>query len=103
MLPGGGIDRGESAIEAGMREAMEETACRLINVREHGSFVSTQEGWPDHITVVVGETTDAPKADGNELLEATFFPLGALPANLSDASRRRVIEIRDGLPPAADW
>lgn len=103
MLPGGGVDRHENAVEAGVREVREETGCALVNVREHGLFVSTQEGWPDHITVVVGETSSAPMADGNEILEARFFPLDALPANLSPASLRRVTEVRDGLPPADAW
>jgi 8-oxo-dGTP pyrophosphatase MutT (NUDIX family) len=103
MLPGGGVDRGETAIQGGIREVREETGCTLVNTREHGLFISNAEGWPDHITVVVGETSDHPKADGRELLEATFFPLDALPTNVSPASLRRIIEVRDNLPPAAQW
>ncbi|MFN3475032.1 MAG: NUDIX domain-containing protein [Blastomonas sp.] len=103
MLPGGGVDRHENAIEAGVREVREETGCALVNVREHGLFVSTQEGWPDYITVVVGETSSTPLADGREILEASFFPLNALPANLSPASLRRVTEVRDALLPADVW
>ncbi|MDM7957212.1 NUDIX domain-containing protein [Blastomonas sp.] len=103
MLPGGGIDRRERAMEAGAREVREETGCILTDMREHGQFVATSEGWPDHITVVVGQTTSAPVADGKELLEARFFPLNALPANLSPASLRGVKEVRDGLPPADAW
>lgn len=103
MLPGGGIDRGETAVAAGIREVREESGCALVNVREHGLFISRTEGWPNHITVVVGETRDTPRADGRELLEATFFPLEALPDNVSAASLRRIIEVRDGLPPADNW
>lgn len=103
MLPGGGRDRGETAIEAGIREVLEEAGCRITDVREHGCFVSHAEGWPNEITLIVGQTTDEPRADGRELLEARFFPLDALPSTLTDASRRRIIEVRDGLPPAADW
>lgn len=103
MLPGGGVDRGETDVQAGIREVREETGCRLNDVREHGAFISNNEGWPDHITVVVGTTTDTPLADGRELLEATFFPLDALPANVSAASLRRLIEVRDSLPPADTW
>lgn len=103
MLPGGGIDRGETTIAAAIREVREETGCTLINVRVHGVFISTAEGWSNHITVVVGETADDPQADERELLEASFFPLDALPANTSPASLRRIIEVRDGLAPAAGW
>ncbi|WP_017671207.1 NUDIX domain-containing protein [Blastomonas sp. AAP53] len=103
MLPGGGVDRRETPVEAGVREVREETGCTLAEVREHGLFISTSEGWPDHITVVVGTTTDTPVADGRELLEANFFPLGALPDTVSPASLRRILEVRDGQPPASAW
>ncbi len=103
MLPGGGVGRKETALEAGIREALEETGCRLDKVRVHGEFLSNSEGFPDHITVIVGETRDDPRPDAGELLEARFFPLDALPDALTAASRRRVIEIRDGLPPPGEW
>jgi 8-oxo-dGTP pyrophosphatase MutT (NUDIX family) len=103
MLPGGGVGRKETVLAAGIREALEETGCRLDNVYVHGDFVSNSEGFPDHITVIVGETRDDPMPDAGELLEARFFPLDALPDALTDASRRRIIEIRDGLPPSGEW
>ncbi len=103
MLPGGGVGRGETALQAGIREVLEETGCRLADAREHGTFLSRNEGFPDEITIITGTTQDEPKADRGELLEARFFPLHALPDALTDASRRRVIEIRDGLPPSDAW
>lgn len=103
MLPGGGVGRGETALQAGAREVMEETGCRLENPREHGSFLSRNEGFHDEITIVIGSTSDEPRADRGELLEARFFPLHDLPDALTEASRRRVIEVRDGLPPSGQW
>lgn len=103
MIPGGGVGRGETPLEAGVREVLEETGCRVENAREHGHFMSHHEGFPDHITIIVGETCDDPVADAGELLEARFFPLDDLPEMLADASRRRIIELRDGLPPSATW
>lgn len=103
MLPGGGVGRKETPLAAGLREVLEETGCRLENVRVHGDFVSTLQGFTDHITIIVGETGDDPRADGIELIDARFFPLEALPGALADASRRRIVEVRDGLPPADSW
>lgn len=103
MLPGGGVGRGETALQAGVREVLEETDCRLRDMREHGTFLSRHEGYPDKITIIVGTTSDEPKAAAGELLEARFFPLDALPDALIDASRRRVVEVRDGLPPSGEW
>jgi 8-oxo-dGTP pyrophosphatase MutT (NUDIX family) len=103
MLPGGGVKRGESPINAALREVREETGCTLLQPRIHGDFLTRAEGWSDHVTVVVGQTLDHPVPDGRELIEASFFPLHGLPANVSAASLRRIVEIRDGLGPSGRW
>lgn len=103
MLPGGGIGRTETVFQAADREVMEETGCRLGSVRVHGQFVTHHQGWPDYITVVIGETEDEPCADGREIVEASFHPLAALPPNMAAGSGRRVIEVRDGLRAADGW
>lgn len=103
MLPGGGIGRGETAFAAAVRELLEETGCALSGLRVHGEFWSTAEGARNHITVVSGTAQGIPRVDGREIIEAAFVPLDPLPANIAPASRRRLIEVRDGLPPATDW
>lgn len=103
MLPGGGINRSEAALAAAARELREETGCVLSEPRIHGEFLSTAEGARNRITVVTGIASGTPRVDGREILEAAFLPLDALPANIAPATLRRVIEIRDGLPPASSW
>lgn len=103
MLPGGGIRRDESAIAAAERELLEETGCVLSRPRVHGEFWSTAEGARNHITVVSGTALGIPRVDGREIIEAAFVPFDPLPANVAPASRRRLMEVRDGLPAAADW
>lgn len=103
MLPGGGIHRGETALEAAVRELHEETGCVLGDARIHGTFFSTAEGARNEITVVVGTASGTPKVDGREILEAAFIPLDPLPANIAPATLRRVIEVRDGKAPAGEW
>jgi ADP-ribose pyrophosphatase YjhB (NUDIX family) len=103
MLPGGGIHRGESVAAAAERELREETGCTLSDPRIHGAFFSSAEGARNHITVVAGAASGTPRVDGREILEAAFVPLHPLPANIAPATLRRLIEVRDGLPPAADW
>ncbi len=103
MLPGGGIHRGESVLAAAIRELREETGCTLSDPRIHGAFFSSAEGARNQITVVTGTASGEPRVDGREIIEAAFVPLDPLPGNLAPATRRRVIEVRDGLPPADHW
>ena len=90
-------------LAAAERELREETGCRLGNARIHGEFFSAAEGARNHVTVVTGTASGEPCVDGREIIEAAFVPLDLLPANIAPASLRRLIEVRDGLPPAAEW
>ncbi|GGB68630.1 NUDIX domain-containing protein [Blastomonas aquatica] len=103
MLPGGGIHRGETVMAAAVRELREEAGCVLGAPCIHGEFFSSAEGARNHITVVTGSASGYPKADGREILEAAFVPLDALPGNIAPATLRRLIEVRDHLPPADSW
>lgn len=103
MLPGGGIHRGESVLAAAERELREETGCKLSEARIHAEFFSSAEGARNHITVVTGTASGEPRVDGREIIEAAYIPLDPLPANIAPATQRRLIEIRDGLPPADAW
>lgn len=104
MLPGGGVGRDEDAAVAAAREVFEETGIRVGALRLHGQFIDTRRGARNHISIFTGpaERSD-PVVDGREIIEASWHPIDALPVNVSIASRARIIEVRDGLPPAADW
>ena len=107
MLPGGGFRPPEDPAAAAEREVREETGVAVSGaMRLHGVFVDQTHGARNHIHVFVGDAADnaMPRADGTEIAEAGWFPLNALPANLSASSGRRIIEVRDGLPaPLPDW
>ncbi|HMT00860.1 MAG TPA: NUDIX domain-containing protein [Candidatus Absconditabacterales bacterium] len=42
MIPGGGVDEGETKEEAAYRESMEETGCEIVNLRYLGQIVENR-------------------------------------------------------------
>lgn len=104
MLPGGGMRRGEDAAEAAAREVLEETGVALATVRLHGEFLDTARGARNHISIFTGEGTGEPRCDGREIVAAEWHSLDALPGSTASGSLNRIVEVRDGLPPAgSDW
>ena len=107
-LPGGGIDPGESAPAAMAREFREEAEIVVApetSLRLHGFFLNPGAMRRDHIAVYVvpAFTVTGPKQPDREIAEAGFFPLDALPADTTRATRARLAEIRGGQPPAELW
>lgn len=101
-LPGGAIGRTEDAATAATRELEEEAAVRslvppdLFQVYRHGSR--------SHVALYVTHTiahvgTIQPNW---EIAEAAMFPLSALPAGATPATRRRIEELDTGVR-ATDW
>jgi 8-oxo-dGTP pyrophosphatase MutT (NUDIX family) len=83
MLPGGGLKRGEDALVAACRELFEETACRIDSAVLISAVTEKLHGTDNDVRVVVGWTTDTPRPDGREIIEAGFFALESLPPNLA--------------------
>ncbi|MGO4386478.1 NUDIX domain-containing protein [Microvirga sp. 2YAF29] len=105
-LPGGGVETGETALDALIRELREE-ACISIDgpPRLTGIFFNRRTSPRDHVLVyVIREFTvlEAKQPD-REIAEAGFFPLANLPEGTTAATRRRLAEILDGEPLSATW
>jgi ADP-ribose pyrophosphatase YjhB (NUDIX family) len=82
-LPGGGVARGEAPIAAATRELAEETACTLTHAVEVAVFRKRLHGATNVVHVIVGRTSDTPRADGREIVAARWFALTALPHELN--------------------
>jgi 8-oxo-dGTP pyrophosphatase MutT (NUDIX family) len=107
-LPGGGVEPGETAVEAMTREFREETGIVLDACAApvlHGFYFNDRASRRDHVALYVARafTVPVPKRPDREIAEAAFFPLDALPPETTPATRARLVEIRDGVPPAATW
>lgn len=83
MLPGGGVDRGEDPLAAGIRELVEETGCGLSDPMLFGQVDEPLYGTTNRVHLITGTATGTVQGDGREVIAATFFALDALPDDLS--------------------
>lgn len=94
-MPGGGMEHGETALEALTKELREEgnlvmtEAPELVQV-----YYNRKTSKRDHVLfyrVTVEQT--APRLPDREIAERGFFPLDALPEEITDATLRRLKEL----------
>jgi ADP-ribose pyrophosphatase YjhB (NUDIX family) len=105
-LPGGGVETGETALDALGRELREE-ACIAIGAPPElvGVFFNNKVSRRDHVLVYLVRdfTVLGPKQPDREIAEAGFFPLDRLPEKTTSATRQRLAEVLDGKPRLPTW
>jgi ADP-ribose pyrophosphatase YjhB (NUDIX family) len=113
-FPGGGVEVGETCVEALRRELKEALRRELKEEARiaiegppvlHGLFFNTQSSRRDHVAAyvvrsfrVLGE-----RPPDWEIAEARFFPRTALPEGTTRATRARLAEIFDSAPLSDRW
>lgn len=105
-LPGGGVEAGESALSALARELAEETGIEILGVPFlHGFFFNPVASRRDHVACYVIDNFHCRPSHGPdlEIAEMRFFPVAALPAEATRATRARIDEVVRGVPAPELW
>jgi len=104
-MPGGGVERGETAIEALLKEMREEGNLEAVRAPElfHVYFNARISG-RDHVLLYRANVRQtATRAADREIAACGFFPADALPEGTTEATRRRIEELRGEVSPAHYW
>ena len=97
---------GESAPAALARELSKRPASRLLAPpRLHGIFFNPIDSRRDHVVCYVVDEFHCKPAHRPdlEIAEARFFPIDALPADATRATRARIDEVLRGAPVSELW
>jgi ADP-ribose pyrophosphatase YjhB (NUDIX family) len=105
-LPGGGVEVGESVVEALRRELREEGNILFDGEPElHGIYFNSHASRRDHVAVFIVRDWRQPTAPapGREIAATGFFSRDALPEDTTEGTRRRIAELFDNILPSATW
>lgn len=104
-FPGGGVERGETLHQALVKELREEAGIALAGAPElFGVYANEATFRGDHVALfIVRDWTPCAPDPRDEIAEVIWTAPGALPAQTSAATRRRLAEVFDGTPVSEAW
>jgi 8-oxo-dGTP pyrophosphatase MutT (NUDIX family) len=104
-MPGGGVERGETAEAALVRELVEEAGVRATSRPMLLSLHSNHVRFPgDHVLIYrLDDWEPCPATSRGEILEVGWFAPHALPADTTASTRTRIEEALGGISPHPHW
>ena len=105
-LPGGGVEVGESFLDALQRELEEEGRIEpIVEPVLHGLFFNSHVSRRDHVAVytVRDFRQDRLPEPNREIIACGFFEATALPGETTKGTRLRISEVLEGRAPMATW
>ena len=105
-FPGGGVEKGETAVAALKNELLQETGLRLEGTPLlHGVFHNNGVSRRDHVLVYVCNVKDsvAKKSTSVEIAEIGYFDLDDLPDGTDPGTIRRMREVVESIEPLPEW
>lgn len=105
FLPGGGVESGETALEAITREMMEEGGVEAVQAPRLIGFYANHANFKnDHVALYAFDAwRTCPATADHEIAERGFFSRDALPEGVTPGTLRRLSEAFDGEPHSATW
>ncbi|MCX7312099.1 MAG: NUDIX domain-containing protein [Alphaproteobacteria bacterium] len=106
QLPGGGVEAGETLLDALAREMAEEGNIELTGPPVlHGIYFHPFYSIRDHVALYVIRDfrQTAPPVPNREIAAHGFFSLEALPPDTTPGTRARITEVTEGKPAAQRW
>lgn len=102
---GGGVNPGESPLQAVQRKLMEEAGIHCTKPpRLFSIYYNVYEKRDDYISFYIVENfTEGPGPFSREIAEVEWFPLKELPADISPSTSRRIEEYLERRPISDRW
>lgn len=105
LLPGGGVERGETIVQSAIRELREEAGVIAeVEPLLHGICLNDEAFPGDHVAVLsLRQFTRQEFRPNSEISAAEFFALPDLPRDATSGTRRRIAENLEKRAVAAHW
>lgn len=104
-MPGGGVERGETLLQALVKELREEGNLEIIGAPDLVTvYFNSPTSRRDHVAFYrCAVRQSAPKQPDREIVEAGFFAPDQLPEAVTRATRRRLSELSGDAPFSEIW